>query len=399
MAHGRIDIGHIKNNVASSSSSAVGGVSGIHSADLSAPPGEAVSPVTVADGATVEIGGASAPAVTFTGTTGTLKLEDSVAFAGQISGLTGSDALDLTDISYGPNTTATYLGNASGGTLTITDGTHTASIALVGDYLSSNWNLSSDGNGGTVVVDPASSNNWQPIDGVGGGGWATGIDIAPDGTMVVRTDTYGAYIWNGTQWQQLVTSTSMPATFIQPGNAVGLNSSGVYEIQIAPSNSSVMYMEYMGYIFKSTNKGTTWTETSFAQVTDGSNDTYRMNGQKMAIDPNNPNVVYVGTPTNGLFVTTNGGVTWQSVSAVPTSSTGGITGILFDPAVGGTTGGNTNTIFASSYGNGVYESTNAGASWTHLTGGPSNVEGRRLIYRGLLCSWRRRHRFMVLCEQ
>ena len=39
----------------------------------------------------------------------------------------------------------------------------------------------------------------------------------------------------------------------------------------------------------------------------------------MAIDPNNPNVVYVGTPQNGLFVTTNGGATWQSVSACPVS--------------------------------------------------------------------------------
>ena len=37
----------------------------------------------------------------------------------------------------------------------------------------------------------------------------------------------------------------------------------------------------------------------------------------MAIDPNNPNMVYVGTPQNGLFVTTNGGASWQSVSAVP----------------------------------------------------------------------------------
>ena len=91
-----------------------------------------------------------------------------------------------------------------------------------------------------------------------------------------------------------------------------------------------------------------------------------MNGQKMAVDPNNPNVVYVGTPQNGLFVTTDGGVSWQKVSAVPVSATDtsgqypGITGITFDPT-SGVTGGKTNTIFASSYGHGVYESTNGGA--------------------------------------
>ena len=75
--------------------------------------------------------------------------------------------------------------------------------------------LSSDGNGGTIVVDPVSSNNWQTLD-VGAGGFVDGIDIAPDDTMVVRTDTYGAYIWNGTEWQQLVTATSMPAAFVTP---------------------------------------------------------------------------------------------------------------------------------------------------------------------------------------
>ena len=57
--------------------------------------------------------------------------------------------------------------------------------------------------------------DWQPLK-VGAGGWLTGIDIAPDDTMVVRTDTYGAYIWNGTQWQQLVTSTSMPSENVVP---------------------------------------------------------------------------------------------------------------------------------------------------------------------------------------
>jgi len=332
----------------------------------------AAPPLTVADGATVEIDGASGQSVTFAGTTGTLKLDDALAFTGQVSGLAGSDALDLADVSYGANTTATFLGNANGGTLTVSDGTQTANIALVGNYLSSNWDLSGDGNGGTIVVDPTSTNTWQTLP-IGAGGYITGIDIAPNDTTVIRTDTYGAYIWNGTDWQQLITATSMPAAFVKTQD-----SQGVYEIQIAPSNSDIMYMMYEGYVFKSTNEGTTWTETSFAPVTENPNDAYRMDGQKMAIDPENPNIVYVGTPQNGLFVTTNGGTTWQSVSTMPVSLTDsngiypGITGIEFDPALG-VTGGQTNTIFAASHGHGVYESTNGGASWSAI-GGPSDVE-------------------------
>ena len=113
-------------------------------------------PITIDNGGTAEISGASSQAVTFEGATGTLKLDDAPAFTGHISGLTGADAIDLADISYGANTKASFSGNANGGTLTVTDGTQTANIALSGNYLTSGWTLSSDGHGGTVVVDPPS---------------------------------------------------------------------------------------------------------------------------------------------------------------------------------------------------------------------------------------------------
>ena len=113
------------------------------------------TPVTIAEGATVEIGGVSTQPVIFTGTTGTLKLGDSLAFTGQVTGLAGSDALDLADVHYSASTTATFSGDMNGGTLTVSDGANTANIALVGDYLASGWTLASDGNGGTVVVDPS----------------------------------------------------------------------------------------------------------------------------------------------------------------------------------------------------------------------------------------------------
>jgi hypothetical protein len=335
-----------------------------------------IRPVIVADGSTAEIIGGSGESVTFAGTTGALKLDDAVAFTGQISGLSGSDALDLADVRFGANTEATFLGNAEGGTLTVTDGTNTANVALVGDYLSSNWDLSSDGSGGTIVVDPVASTNWQTLE-VGAGGFVDGIDVAPDGTMVVRTDTYGAYIWNGTEWQQLVTSTSMPAAFMTPDNLLNA-AQGVYEIQIASSNSNILYMMFEGYVFESSNKGTTWTQTAFAPITEDPNIVpYKSDGQKIAIDPENANIVYVGTPQSGLFVTMNGGASWQSVSAVPASQADGsgnypgIDGILFDPALG-VTSGKTDTIFAASYGNAVYESTNAGVSWSSI-GGPGDV--------------------------
>jgi hypothetical protein len=110
--------------------------------------------VTIANGATVDIAGPSAQSVTFAGTTGTLRLEDPQAFTGVISGLTGADAIDFSSLAYGANVKAIYSGGATGGTLTVTDGTKTARIALSGNYLSSTWTLSNDGKGGTSVVDP-----------------------------------------------------------------------------------------------------------------------------------------------------------------------------------------------------------------------------------------------------
>src|SRR6185369_12851543 len=93
--------------------------------------------LTVDEGGFVEIKGPSAQSVTFTGTTGTLKLDNSLAFTGEIVGLAGSDAIDFVDVSFGIQTQVTFLGNHDGGTLTVTDGIHTANIALKGDYLSS----------------------------------------------------------------------------------------------------------------------------------------------------------------------------------------------------------------------------------------------------------------------
>ena len=80
------------------------------------------SAVTIAEGGSAEIDGAGTQSVTFAGITGTLRIDHALGFSGQISGLAGADALDLADISYGANTTASFLGDTSGGTLTVRTG-------------------------------------------------------------------------------------------------------------------------------------------------------------------------------------------------------------------------------------------------------------------------------------
>ena len=62
--------------------------------------------------------------------------------------------LDLVDIGFVNANEATFSGTATGGTLSVTDGTHIAKIALLGNYLASTFVAQSDGHGGTIVFDP-----------------------------------------------------------------------------------------------------------------------------------------------------------------------------------------------------------------------------------------------------
>jgi hypothetical protein len=111
------------------------------------------------NGGELIIAQAFAENVTFLGK-GVLELEDSQGYTGKVVGLSnaGTNSLDLADIGFTSGTTiATYSGTTASGTLTVTDGTHTAHIQLIGNYVTSGFTLSSDGHGGTAVIDPTPS--------------------------------------------------------------------------------------------------------------------------------------------------------------------------------------------------------------------------------------------------
>ncbi len=226
--------------------------------------------------------------------------------------------------------------------------------------------------GAATPVRCADSYIWKQLR-IGGGGWLTGLDISRDGkTRVVRTDTYGAYVWNSSQWSQVVASHTMPADDV----AVDKNE-GVYEIRVAPNNANRIYMAYRGFVYRSNDRAAHWTRTTFEKVDMYPNDAFRMLGEKMAVDPANPDIVYVGTPKDGLFVSHDGGAHWQSVASVPKpdqvkDSWPGMTGITFDPS-SGTNENKTKTIYVSSYGNGVWRSTDTGKTWSRVSDGPNSV--------------------------
>lgn len=185
---------------------------------------------------------------------------------------------------------------------------------------------------------------WTPLK-LGSGGLITGIDIAPDGTRVCRTDSFGAYIWSVglNQWVQILTSDRMPGGTIAIGD-------GIEEIKIDPSNSSNIWMLWEGNLYKSTNKGVTFAATGYPTQTTFHNSVnsggIRTHGSFIAIDPNNSSVVYVSTTSNGLWRTIDGGANFTQVAGAPTTwdasakaanvtLTGSLTTTMASSAIGG----------------------------------------------------------------
>ncbi|MGC2411790.1 MAG: NF038122 family metalloprotease, partial [Stellaceae bacterium] len=87
---------------------------------------------------------------------GTLQLDAGASFTGAIKGFAIPDGIDLRSVAFGAGTTKSFTEAAShtSGTLTVTSGTHTVHLTLLGVYSTSNFNLATDNHGGTLVTDP-----------------------------------------------------------------------------------------------------------------------------------------------------------------------------------------------------------------------------------------------------
>jgi autotransporter passenger strand-loop-strand repeat protein len=100
--------------------------------------------------------GASVHNVTFAGADATLVLDQASGFSGFLSGWQDGNQLDLGDIEFGETTTIAYVANDgnTGGKLTVSDGSHSVSLALLGQYTAADFALANDGQGGSLISDP-----------------------------------------------------------------------------------------------------------------------------------------------------------------------------------------------------------------------------------------------------
>lgn len=208
---------------------------------------------------------------------------------------------------------------------------------------------------------------WNPLK-IGGGGWVVGMDIHPteQGLLYIRTDVSGAYRWNPqtSYWERIVTTATMPAEYNSYGSY-----EGVHSLVGAPGNPDIAYMAYKNQIFKSWNRGDKWFATSFGihGVSMNSNGAGRQEGERLAVDPNNSEVLYYGSENDQLWTSHDGGNNWSKISTIPQGKEGhGVNTIVFDKG-SGVTNTKTNVIYVTVDDGGVFKTSDAGLTWNRIS--------------------------------
>jgi len=220
---------------------------------------------------------------------------------------------------------------------------------------------------------------------IGGGGFVTGIVThKTSGDRYCRTDVGGAYRWDAAnnKWIQLLDWINESENgFI-----------GVEALALDPQNANNVYMlcgtSYINNgrtaILKSTDKGNTFTYTDVtAKFKAHGNGNGRGNGERLAVDPKNSNILFCGTRANGLWKSTDGGVTWNLAwnGVTTTPNENGICFVMYDPS-GSVVGGATQTIYIGVSRTGsanIYKSTDGGATFTAISATTSFMPHRAAL--------------------
>lgn len=243
------------------------------------------------------------------------------------------------------------------------------------------------------------SYNWKNVR-IDGGGFVPGIvfNQKEQNLIYARTDIGGAYRWNAT------TSNWVPLLDWVGWDNWGWN--GVLSLATDPVDTNRVYVAAgmytnswdpnNGAILRSSDKGLTWQATPLPFKV-GGNMPGRGQGERLSIDPNKNNIIYFGAEGgNGLWRSTDYGVTWAKVASFTNGGTyaqdpadtnnylnqlQGVTWVTFDPS-SSTSGTASKIIYVgvADKTNPIYRSTDGGATWAPLAGAPTTYLAHKGVY-------------------
>jgi hypothetical protein len=208
----------------------------------------------------------------------------------------------------------------------------------------------------------------------GGGGFVPGIVYhqTARGLAYARTDMGGAYRWDNTVGKWIPLTDMMTRS-----NADYM---GILSIGLDRNDTNRIYMECGKYIqswagsgavLSSTDKGNSWTIIPLP-VKIGGNENGRGTGERLQVDPNVGSTLFMGTTANGLWKSTNYGASWAQVSSFSPTN---VNFVRFDPT-SGSPGNATQRIFVAVVnvvGQSLYRSDDGGTTWAVVSGQPTGV--------------------------
>jgi photosystem II stability/assembly factor-like uncharacterized protein len=205
-----------------------------------------------------------------------------------------------------------------------------------------------------------------------GGGYVTGLvfNQKEKGLLYARTDMGGAYRWD-TAAERWIPLTDWLGE--KDWNLLGIDS--VATDPVSPKRLYLMAGTYTndwagnGAILRSTDRGRTFKRTDLPFKV-GANEHGRGTGERLVVDPANHGTLLLGSRKNGLWRSSDYGVTWRQVSSFPVkngaSSGAGISFVTYGKA-----GSKTIYVGVGDSSTSLYRSTDNGRTWQAVAGQPT----------------------------
>jgi photosystem II stability/assembly factor-like uncharacterized protein len=231
---------------------------------------------------------------------------------------------------------------------------------------------------------------WDSV-AIGGGGFVTAIvpSRAAPGVAYARTDVGGAYRWDprAQRWIPLLDWVAEDQTGYLGIDALAVDPRDADNIWLL---AGIAYLNGgRTAILHSTDAGKTFSIVDVTrQFKTHGNGMGRQDGERLAVDPGNSKLLYVGTRRDGLFKSVDAGRTWARVPGLPVTSTPndvGIDVVVPDPA--SVKDGQARRVFVGvsrfgAVGPNLYRSDDGGATFEPVAGAPVDLMPQRAVLDG-----------------